>query len=153
MTAARRPDADGARSRPAPSQELLLDACLADEDAALAAWRRWCATTDLDAIDEESFRHLPLAWYRLQRSAPRDRTYDIAKGIYRQAWYRNQLLLRTAGGVLDAFADESIEAMPLKGTSLAARCYPTPATARPRTRSSRAFPSATSLVMLPPWRR
>lgn len=121
--------ADTARSRPTASQELLLRACLADDDAsAVAAWQRWCATSDLDAIDEESFRHLPLAWHRLQGKVASDRTYEIAKGVYRQAWYRNALLLRTAGEVLDAFAPARIDAMLLKGTSLASRCYPTPAT-------------------------
>lgn len=119
---------DEIRSRPTPSQELLLRACLAPEDEAAAAWQRWCATTDLDRIDEESFRHLPLAFHRLQRRVPRDRTYDIAKGVYRQAWYRNQLLLRTVATVLDALGEARIEAMPLKGTSLASRYYPAPAT-------------------------
>ena len=119
---------DGARCRPTVAQELLLTACLAEEGTAIAAWERWCTTTDLDRMDEESFRHLPLAWYRLQRLAPRSRTLDIAKGVYRQAWYRNQLLLRTVGSVLDALGDAGIDAMLLKGTSLATRYYPTPAT-------------------------
>lgn len=120
--------ADGVRCRPSPSQELLLRACLADESAAVAAWERWCATTDLDRIDEESFRQLPLAWYRMQGRVARDRTYEIAKGVYRQAWYRNQQLLRKVGDVLDALDAASIDALLLKGTSLATRCYPTPAT-------------------------
>jgi len=119
---------EGVRCRPSPSQELLLRACLADESTAVASWERWCATTDLERIDEESFRHLPLAWYRLQGRVARDRTYEIAKGVYRQAWYRNQLLLRTAGDVLDALGAGGIDALLLKGTSLATRCYPTPAT-------------------------
>jgi hypothetical protein len=119
---------DGARCRPAADQELLLEACLGEPDAAVVAWQRWCAGTDLDRIDEESFRHLPLAWYRLQGLVPRDRTLDIAKGVYRQAWYRNQLLLRTVSDVLDALAASGIEAMLLKGTSLATRYYPAPAT-------------------------
>jgi hypothetical protein len=119
---------DASRSRPTDAQELLLQACLAPDATALAAWQSWCASTDLDRIDEESFRHLPLAWHRLQRVAAHDRTYDIAKGVYRQSWYRNQLLLRTVGTILDAFATVGIEAMLLKGTSLASRYYPTPAT-------------------------
>ena len=85
-----------ARCRPTAVQELLLKSCLAAADDALAAWERWCAGTDLDRIDEESFRLLPLAWYRLQDVAPRDRTFEIAKGVYRRAWYRNQLLFRDA---------------------------------------------------------
>jgi hypothetical protein len=116
------------RCRPTAAQELLLQACLGPETDALAAWQRWCATTDLDRIDEESFRHLPLAWYRLQRQAAHDRTYEIAKGVYRQSWYRNQLLLRTVGTILDALTSAGIDALLLKGTSLASRYYPTPAT-------------------------
>jgi hypothetical protein len=119
---------DSPRCRPTAAQELLLSACLAEEDTALAAWKRWCAGCDLDRIDEESFRHLPLAWYGLQNVAPRDRTFNIAKGVYRQAWYRNQLLFRTVSGVLDVFADARIDAMLLKGAVLARRYYPSPAT-------------------------
>jgi hypothetical protein len=118
----------GPRCRPTATQELLLNACLSAEGAALEAWERWCACADLEQIDEESLRHLPLAWYRLQRVAPRDRTFEIAKGVYRRAWYRNQLLFRTLGGVLDALAGAGIDAMLLKGTSLASRYYPHPAT-------------------------
>ncbi|HEY7240536.1 MAG TPA: nucleotidyltransferase family protein [Burkholderiales bacterium] len=119
---------DVPRCRPTAAQELLLTACLAEDGPALAAWERWCASSDLDRIDEESFRHLPLAWYRLQRVASRDRTFAIATGIYRQAWYRNQLLFRAVSGVLDAFADAHIDAMLLKGMALARRYYPSPAT-------------------------
>ena len=121
--------ADAARCRPTASQELLLRVCLAADDAAaVEAWQRWCATTDLDAIDEESFRHLPLAWYRLQGKVAQTRTYEIAKGVYRQAWYRNAMLLRTVAGVLTDFGSAGIESMPLKGTSLASRYFPAPAT-------------------------
>jgi hypothetical protein len=119
---------DVVRSRPTAAQELLLRACLAPEEEALAAWERWCATSDLDAIEEESFRHLPLAWYRLQKVAARDRTFEIAKGVYRRAWYRNQLLFRGLNDVLDRLADERIDVLLLKGTSLATRFYPSPAT-------------------------
>lgn len=122
------PPADAVRSRPTEAQQLLLRACLADETTALAAWRSWCAAVDLEAIDEESFRHLPLAWYHLQNVAPRDRTYEIAKGVYRRWWYFNQLLFRALGDVLDVLAGARIDAMLLKGSSLANRYYPSPAT-------------------------
>jgi Uncharacterised nucleotidyltransferase len=116
------------RCRPTAAQELLLHACLSPQGAAIEAWERWCACTDLDRIDEESLRHLPLAWYRLQDVAPRDRTFEIAKGVYRRAWYRNQLLFRALAGILDVLAGARIDAMLLKGTSLAPRYYPGPAT-------------------------
>jgi hypothetical protein len=128
LTSPWRSPVEAPRCRPTASQELLLRACLAPDDDALAAWERWCARTDLDRIDEESFRHLPLAWYRLQDAAPRDRTFEIAKGVYRRAWYRNQLLLRELGEVLDVLAGARVDAMLLKGSSLATRYYPNPAT-------------------------
>ena len=116
------------RCRPRADQELLLVACLAEIPDALTAWQRWCASSDLDAIDEESLRLLPLAWHRLQATAPRDRTLDIAKGVYRRAWYRNQLAFRALTAVLDTLANARIDAMLLKGASLATRYYPAPAT-------------------------
>lgn len=128
MMPLRRSSADAARCRATAVQELLLRACLSDEGAALSAWESWCARIDLNQIEEESLRHLPLAWYRLQGVAPRDRTFEIAKGVYRRAWYCNQLLFRTLSGVLDVLARARIDAMLLKGTSLATRYYPSPAT-------------------------
>ncbi len=116
------------RCRPLARQELLLAACVADDAQALPAWERWSATTDLDAIDEESLRLLPLAWHRLQRVAPRDRTLDIAKGVYRRAWVRNQLAFNALTGVLDVLASARIDTMLLKGASIGPRYYPTPAT-------------------------
>lgn len=112
------------RCRPYAVQELLLDACLRDGDAAVAAWNAWRSRIDLDRIDEESFRHLPLAWHRLRGRAATDATLEIAKGVYRQAWYRNQLLLRSVGEVVDVLADEGITALLLKGAALAPRYFP-----------------------------
>ena len=106
----------------------MLAACVADTGEAIAAWQQWCASNDLDAIDEQSLRLLPLAWHRLREVAPADRTLDIAKGVYRRAWYRNQLAFRTLAGVLDLLESARIDAMLLKGASLATRYYPTPAT-------------------------
>jgi len=128
VIALRRASTDAVRCRPTALQELLLRACISDEPTALAAWRRWSASVDLDRIDEESLRHLPLACHRLQGAAPRDRTFRIAKGVYRRAWYRNQLLLGKLTGVLDVLADARIDGLLLKGTSLATRYYPRPAT-------------------------
>jgi len=128
MTPLERSSATEARCRPTAAQELLLRACLSDHDAALDAWERWRAVVDLDRIDEESLRLLPLACFRLQGTAARDRTLEIAKGVYRRAWYQNQLLLRTLSGVLDVVAAGGIDAMLLKGVSLATRYYPNVAT-------------------------
>lgn len=116
------------RCRPTEAQQLLLEACLAPDDVARVAWIAWCRRVDIDRIDEESFRHLPLAFHRHRDLAPRDRSLELARGVYRQAWYRNQLLLRHLGGVLDRLAERAIDALLLKGASLAPRYYPTSAT-------------------------
>lgn len=116
------------RCRPTPAQQLLLDACLAPDDDARIAWRAWCGSIDIDRIEEESFRHLPLAFHRHRDLTPRDRSLDLAGGVYRQSWYRNQILLRELGSVLDRLGGQSIDVLLLKGASLATRYYPTPAT-------------------------
>jgi len=124
----RNPATPELRCRPTPLQQLLLDACLAPEAAACAAWEAWRARADLDRLDEESYRHLPFAYHRLRDLVSADRTLEIARGVYRRAWYQNHLLLRELEGILDRLAEQGIEAMLLKGAAMAVRYYPTPAT-------------------------
>ena len=116
------------RCRPTATQQLLLEACLAADADARAAWDAWRERVEIDRIDEESFRHLPLAFHRLKALAPPDPVLEIARGIYRRAWYQNQLLLHELADVLDVLAEHSIDALLLKGASIATRYYPTPAT-------------------------
>lgn len=128
LAAHRIPGSSAPRCRPTPLQQLLLDACLAPDEAARAAWQAWRTQADIERLDEESFRHLPLAYHRMRDLAPADRPLEIARGVYRRSWYQNNLLLRELEGILDLLAGHAIDALLLKGAAMAVRYYPSPAT-------------------------
>ncbi len=114
---------------PNDHQALLLQAALGDDERAVAALGAWDAAVDLDAIDHESFCLLPLLYVNLvdRQLAGSWRHFARVAGIYRQNWYRNQLLLATLREAIDAFSAAGIPTMMLKGAPLALAYYPRPA--------------------------
>ena len=81
---------------PTPAQELLLKACLFEGDEATAAWRGWRAATRLDDIDAGSVELLPMLAQKMRRFAVEEPAFGKYRGVQRQTWARNQLLIRGA---------------------------------------------------------
>jgi hypothetical protein len=104
-------------------QILLLRAALADGDEALEAWRTWQARTDLDGLDAESQRLLPLLYRNLGRLGVGERATARYASVYRQSWFKNSLAFRDAAHVIDAFSAAGIDTMVLKGAALALLHY------------------------------
>jgi hypothetical protein len=105
-----------ARCRPTAVQELLLKSCLAAADDALAAWERWCACTDLDGSTKSRSASCPWPGTSpdgAERSHLRDRQGRLSTR------FTAQLLFRELSGILDTLAEARIDAMLLKGSSLA----------------------------------
>ncbi|MGA2009582.1 MAG: nucleotidyltransferase family protein [Solirubrobacteraceae bacterium] len=108
---------------PTPSQKLLLRAALSDGDVT-AAWREWRRRGgDIGELDPDEQRVLPQLYRNLMAAGCDDPDRERLKGIYRHAWYHNQLLVHDAGSVLVALREAGIEAMVLKGAAVAA-LYP-----------------------------
>ena len=105
-------------SWPTPQQELLLRAALLPSDAALSAWETWQASANIEDIDPGSHRLLPLLYRNLSRCGSASPLMGKLKGVYRQTWYKNQLLFRDMGQVLDAFRQSGIQTLVLKGAAL-----------------------------------
>ncbi len=121
MTAAARPDG---RSRPSAEQELLLRAALLPGPAAGEAWSAWRAVVDLnDKIDDGSFRLLPLVCRNLERAGVEADDLARLRGVYRQTWLRNQVVVHRVAPVLRAFNAAGIQTMLLKGAPLALLTY------------------------------
>ncbi len=78
---------------PPPHQELLLVAGLGDRPAALSAWERLRPGFDLQAIDDGTFAVLPLVYRMLDEAGVGDPLVPRLKGIYRNTWVRNSLLV------------------------------------------------------------
>jgi len=108
---------------PTRMHELLLKAALLQGDVALDAWNGWMAGVDLDRLDQGSYRLLPLLYRNLVACGVDDPLLRNLKGIYRMAWYRNQMLFRTAASLLQALHDAGIRTMLLKGLALSLLYY------------------------------
>ena len=103
---------------PTARQTLLLRAALLAREQAVSAWREWCDTGVLDDVDSGSFRLLPLLYRNLARHNIDEPQLPRLRGVYRQAWYRNQLAMEQAHEAVRMLADHDIPVMILKGAAL-----------------------------------
>lgn len=110
---------------PTPGQTLLLRAALLEGEAALAAWEDWKAENDLDYLEAGTFRLMGLLYRNLVRVGvdPADTLLPRLKGIYRNFWTKNQLVLGRKAVVLKALAAREIPCMLLKGAGLTLTIY------------------------------
>jgi hypothetical protein len=104
--------------RPEPEQELLLRAALLKGEEAIEAWRQWKSGVDIERLDPASHRILPLLYRNLLSLGVEDLSMGKYKGVYRQTWYRNQLLFHSLASVVRSFRDADIETIVLKGAAL-----------------------------------
>ena len=103
---------------------MLLRAALADGPAAVHAWRSWRREADVDALDSESARLLPLLLWNLRRSGVDDPALTRYHSVHKKTWYRNQLSFVALTSVLRLLRDAGIETLVLKGVVLALHYYP-----------------------------
>lgn len=110
---------------PNPSQQLLLKAALMDKDVALPAWKQWRKIVDFELdVDHGSFRLLPLTYHNLESFGYSDDLVEgRLKGIYRQAWIKNQQLFYKTGSVLKTLHKAQIKTAVLKGIALTELVY------------------------------
>ncbi|MHC5833634.1 MAG: nucleotidyltransferase family protein, partial [Nostoc sp.] len=80
--------------RPTPAQELLLQASLLKEKAALTAWEQWRSSVDIEVLDAESYVLLPQLYQNLLAHGVEDPHMARLKGIYRRNWCANQLQIK-----------------------------------------------------------
>lgn len=108
---------------PTAQQERLLHTALSQDASALAAWDAWRAEADIDALDQGSYRLLPLAYRNLARFGASDPLMPRLKGIYRRAWYENHMLFHKRAALLSALGAAGIPTLLLKGAAVAPVYY------------------------------
>jgi hypothetical protein len=109
---------------PIDSDRLLLTAVLDDGEEAIDAWRSWRALMPLDDVDAAAHRIVPLAYRRLEgRGIDSDPDFGRIKGIYRQAWVRNQLVRAEGELALTNLSAAGIETILLKGAAMQGATY------------------------------
>ena len=109
--------------RPIGSQELLLRAALRRGETSLRSWEEWKASVEVEHLDAGSIRLLPLLYHSLKSQGVEDPLLPRFKGIHRQSWYKNQLLLRSVTPVLQSLQAAGVETMLLKGAALGPLYY------------------------------
>ncbi len=110
-------------SWPTREHDLLLQAASLEGPFARAAWLQWQASTDFDLIDDASRSLLPLLYHNLSRQGISGPNIGHYKGLYRRAWYMNQLLLHHLEELLRTLNEAGIPNMILGGTALIVRSY------------------------------
>jgi hypothetical protein len=109
---------------PTETQELLLRAALLDGEEALDAWREWTAAS-LTVEDETlAFQVLPLAYRTIHRLDPGAENLDLAKGVSRYVWVKNQVQVRFGGQVIEQLQSAGIDVLVMKGLALSLLHYP-----------------------------
>lgn len=109
---------------PNAEQEILLAAALMSGERAAEAWREWKARVPVRDVylDAASFRLLPLVFKNVAPHVDDD-YLTVLKAAYRQAWIRNQILLRRVESVLAGLAAAGIPTLLLKGAALTEQYY------------------------------
>ncbi len=111
-------------SFPNGEQLLFLKAITAPEGRFQQLWTEWTGLTDLDAVDTPTYRLLPSLYLRMaQEEDFQDAWLGRIKGVYRQGWARNQMLLHTTSKVVAALHQNGIPSIMLKGISLLLTSY------------------------------
>lgn len=109
---------------PNHAQELLLKACVFSGEEMLSAFAEWKQLVDFETdIDHGSFRQLPLLYHNLNKHGVNDSMMPRLKGIYRQAWSKNQMLFHKTGMVLQLLSSSKIPSIVLKGIALSILSY------------------------------
>ncbi|MEZ0390097.1 MAG: nucleotidyltransferase family protein, partial [Verrucomicrobium sp.] len=104
---------------------LLLQAALLDGSLALPAWKKWQQGNDLDCIEAGDFRLLGLLYRNLAKAGlgQQDQYLPRLKGIYRNFWTKNQLVLGRKTALIGALHEKQIPCMILKGAALTHTVY------------------------------
>jgi hypothetical protein len=108
----------------ADQHHLLRAALLTERKAVIESLHEWRRLMDLDDIDHGSSRVLPLLYRNLERLSIDDAAMGRFKGIYRRAWYRNELLISSGLDAVRSLRAAGVESMLLKGASLVATVCP-----------------------------
>ncbi len=105
---------------PGSREQALLAAGLLPAREALAAWSQWRESIDLDDVPVAELRLIPLASRNLGARLEGDPDARRVRGIYRNCWVRNQLLLATAAPAVAALEAEGVPTLLAKGAGIVA---------------------------------
>jgi len=110
---------------PSRRTRLVLLTALAEPERALEAWRELRPDLDLQTIEDTAFTALPLVYRRLEEAGVDDPDLPRLKGIYRNTWVRNTLLLERLRETVDACRSAELPVLLVGSIGAAVRHYDT----------------------------
>lgn len=113
-------------ARPLERHATLLTALLADAPVARPAALRWLETVDFDEIDVGEQRLMPFLDSRLRELGIEHASSGRVRGLYRRAWYVEQMMHSQLDGVLKIIGEVTTTAVLLKGAALGRLVYDRP---------------------------
>jgi len=111
---------------PLPRHGALLTALLAPRPVAYPAALQWLETVDFDLIDVGEQRLMPFFDSRLREFGINHPTTGRVRGLYRRAWYVEQMMHSQLDSVLKIIGEVTTEAAILKGAALGRIVYDRP---------------------------
>jgi predicted nucleotidyltransferase len=104
------------------ANKLLLRASFLPASPSLLAWQKWQEKVDIENLDSNSYYLLGFLYRNLSNQNVNDSEMGRLKGIYKRAWYGNQILLKNLSLILQAFQDAGIKII-LSGDVILATIY------------------------------
>ncbi len=105
------------------AERCLLSAATQSRTIAQAAWEQWLTRCRLETAEPKSQALFGMVYANLISDLG-GQDAALLKGIYRQIWYANQLMLRQLRPLLDRLAADGIPVLLLNDAALVTRYYP-----------------------------
>ncbi|MEB3829142.1 nucleotidyltransferase family protein [Phormidium sp. CCY1219] len=109
--------------QPTFEQKRLLQAAVETSEKAIAYWEEWSASVNIETLDSESYRLLPLLYRNLSQYHIGDRPLAKLKGVYRRTWCENQVIFKKLTEILQEFEAASIPSLLIKDAALCLLYY------------------------------
>jgi hypothetical protein len=104
-------------------RNLLLEASVLPREQAFGKWKAWRAGIDLDNLDPDYLRLLPLLSHHLDEWLTGDSAKPFIQGICKRAWTQNQLALRRLATITAALRGAGVDRIVLTGSAAWALLY------------------------------
>lgn len=112
------------KSFPNSKEESFLKLVLSTDNEFPSLWKQWTSREAFDDIDPATLHLMPLIHIRMKKlNLQDDPLYGRIKGIYKNAWVRNQQLLGLTRNIVLMLDKHNIPVMVLKGLSLLLDVY------------------------------
>lgn len=114
------------KSFPNKEEELFLKLILSNDNNFEELYYKWEREVVFNDINYAVLRLIPLLYLKLKSFNIKSDLIGKIRGMYKMAWYKNQLILDSVKSVIDLFNKENIPIILLKGVPLIENVYKDP---------------------------